>query len=532
MLPIVELYNDYLLAIINMTCTGITIDVNNTEHLLREYTLKHLGYLNEAQSILKTVWTDTRLPDFNINSPDHKSAVLFGGSIKINVKSLVGKFKNGKDKYKNQEELVKIKGYGLPTNLTRPAKKGGLYSTDDKVMAEIMAYPNTPPDVLRYCELQELAMKYKKAAKTYCKAFLDYNVDGIIYPNFNSTITPTGRLTSSAPNVQNLPSKNDMAKDIMGLMIAPKGWVCVAVDFSQLEKWVQCLVSGDSTLRKALENGVCMHCMTLAKLEGLDYAWVYNKAKVEQDKEWDKKRTMIKPVGFLMDYGGMEKRVAKETGLPLADVREIYKIDKELYPEKHKFFEETLPSVVDSTMTFSLAENIAASKLHGKDGVQLFGKAELLPIFDKQGNVHYNKQELRKVGYWQTNYGKKYHFTDTGRMDARGNIKRNFSLPKFKNYPNQGGGADIQAATTAELSQILITKCDKIKMVSEIHDSKLFYVREDVLQPVCKWLKETIEDVPTIFMRRFGVDIPFKFPVEIKIGSDFGNMKVLKLGEN
>jgi DNA polymerase I-like protein with 3'-5' exonuclease and polymerase domains len=75
---------------------------------------------------------------------------------------------------------------------------------------------------------------------------------------------------------------------------------------------------------------------------------------------------------------------------------------------------------------------------------------------------------------------------------------------------------------------MLLKKTDKIKMINEIHDSKLFYVREDCLKPVIEWLKETIENVPTIFKRRFNIDIPFKFPIEIKIGKNFGDMTVYK----
>jgi DNA polymerase I-like protein with 3'-5' exonuclease and polymerase domains len=413
MLPIVQLYNDYLLSIINMTCTGVSIDVTGAEKLLKEYTIKHLEYLKEAQDILKSVWTDERLPEFNINSPDHKSAVLFGGKIKVVETVDAGFYKNGNPKTKKQEIYLHVPGYGLNTQLTRPAKKEGMYSTDDKVLSAIKTHPNTPEQVLKYCELQELSMKYKKAAKTYCQAFIERsNEKGVLYPNFNNTITPTGRITSSEPNLQNIPSKGDLAKDLMGLLVAPPRWVCVAADFSQLEKWIQCLVSEDKELQNALESGTCLHCMTLSKIEGKDYAWVYQKAKVEQDPVWDKKRTMIKPVGFLMDYGGMPQRVAKETGMDLAEVEEIYRIDKDMYPDKHAFFEQKLPKAVANSSTFSRACNIAASKRKGKEGVQVFGKVELLPIFDKMGNVNYTKQEFRRVGYWQTNYGKKYHFTD------------------------------------------------------------------------------------------------------------------------
>lgn len=525
MLPLIEMYNDYLLAIINMTCTGVHIDVSKAEDLRSEFTLKHLQYLKDAQDILKSVWTNPKLPEFNINSPDHKSAVLFGGSIKTVENNQDGYYKNGNPRFRKQEVYIDVQGYNVPTTLSRAGSKDGLYSTDKKVMDLIGIDPTTPQEVKEYCKLQRLSMKYKKAAETYCAAFIERSVAGILYPHFNSTVTPTGRLSSSEPNMQNIPSKGELAEAIMGLLIAPKGWICCSIDFSQLEKWVQALISQDATLISALENGICMHCLTLAKMEGQTYEDVYKWAKIDNDPIWDKKRTMIKPVGFLMDYGGMPKRVALETGLTLADVEEIYRINKDTYPDKHNFFENVLPEAVRKSQTFSLANNIAASRRKGVDAAQILGKVELLPIFDNLGKAQYNKQEFRHVGYWSTNYGKKYHFTDNGRISRQGQLQRNFSLPKFKNYPNQGGGADIQGATTAELLKVLLTKSDKVRMINEIHDSKLFYIREDCIKPVIEWLQETIENVPKIFKRRFNVDIPFKFPVEVKIGPNFGQME-------
>lgn len=526
MLPLIEMYNDYLLGQINMACTGIRIDVLKVEQLLKEYNIKHLEYLQQAQEILKSVWTDPRLPAFNINSTDHKSVVLFGGEITVDERAQVGYYKNGNPRFKKEEVAIKMAGFGLDTKLTHPNKKIGFYSTDDKVLSAIKLHPETPSAVIKYCELQEQAMKYKKAAKTYCQAFLDRSVDSILYPHFNNTITPTGRLSSSEPNMQNIPSKNELAADLMGCLIAEPSWKCVTIDFSQLEKWTQAWVSGDENLLEKLLDGTCLHCLTLANIEGLDYNYVYRKAKIEQDKEWEAKRTNIKPIGFRMDYGGMPQGTATDLNLPLDFVESVHNADKALFPQKYKFFEEILPQEVKRTSTYSLACNIAASRMKGKDGTQVCGKAELLPIFDKLGNVHYTVQELRHVGYWQTNYGKKYHFVDFGRYNKDESVRRNFSMPKFKNYPNQGGAADIQAATTAELLPILMQKRDRIKMHLEIHDSKLFTVREDVLEPCLKWLKETIENVPSIFKRRFGIDMPFKrIPIEIKVGDNFGEMK-------
>lgn len=531
MIPIIELYNDYLLAIINMSCTGIEVDVIKTEKTLQEFNIKHLEYLEQAQEILKKVWTDTRLPIFNINSPDHKSAVLFGGFIKVDERVQDGFFKNGNPRYRKQSVSVPVEGWGISPSLSTPGKKEGLYSTDDGVMKRI-ALETDSYDIKEYCRLQQQSMMYKKAAKTYLQAFLDRSVNGVLYPNYNNTITPTGRISSSEPNMQNLPSKSETASKVEGCLVAPKDWVCVSADFSQLEKWVQCLVSGDVALQDKLESGACLHCVTLAAVEELDYQWVYQKAKIEQDPVWDKKRTAIKPVGFLMDYGGMARRVAQETGLDEETVNKIFEKDKELYPQKHRFFEETLPEAVKSGATISRECDIPASRKKGKDSSRFVNGVELLPIFDKDGNVSYTDQDVRQVGYWQTNYGKRYHFLDNGRRIKNG-IKRGFSMPQFKNYPNQGGGSDIQAATSAELLRCLLLKGDKIKMVMEIHDSKRFYIRKDCLDQILRWLKATIEDVPKIFLRRFGVVIPFKFPIEFEVGDySFGKMTKYEFNNN
>ncbi len=528
MLEYIKMRNDYLLAQINMTCTGVLIDIPKCEYLLRGYNIQHIEYLKKARDCLSVVWKDPRLPDFNVNSPDHKSAVLFGGRIKIKESVQNGFYKNGKPKYKNMETYVRVQGFRLSPRLTRPSKKEGLYSTDDKTLKAIKLSPNTPEAVKNYCNMQDMAMKYKKAGKTYCKAFLDRsNAEGILFPQFNNTVTPTGRLSSSAPNMQNIPAKSKFADDLMGLLIAPKGWACVSGDFSQLEKWVQAWVSGDLNLTAKLLSGTCLHCLTLANMESLDYDWVYQKAKVEQDPIWDAKRTNIKPIGFRMDYGGMAKGTAADLGLPLDFVQAVHDTDKALFPDKYKFFEEELPEIVKKSSTYSLACNISASKSKGKDGSKFFGKAELLPIFDKNKDAGYNNNYIRRVGYYKTEYGKKYAFLDTGN-DYKGEIRRRFSMPQFKNYPNQGGGADIQGSTSVEILSMLLSKPDKIKMFNEIHDSKLFYVREDVLEPVLKWLKEKIEDVPAIFMRRFGVHVPFKFPIEFKIGTSFSPEQMTK----
>ncbi len=436
MLPIAELYNDYLLSLINMTCSGIKVDVLQTERTLQEFNLKHLEYLEEAQNILKHYWTDERLPPFNINSVDHKSAVLFGGDIKIQETVEAGFFKNGNPKFKKQESAVHITGFHVPTTLTTPSKKIGFYKTDDGVMKAIAAGTKNP-ELKKYCELQKDAMMYKKAAKTYCQAFLDRSDEnGYLFPNFNNCLTQTGRLSSSEPNMQNISKRNKFGEILHKLLVVPEGWKAVSIDFSQLEIWVLAWLSADPILTDDLLKGTDLHIKRLQYYNDKTYEELYDLCKVKQDDYWNKQRTYAKTVSYQMAYGAQPKKVAESTGLDLEIVKTIFEKEAETYQGAAELALRVRAEIENNT-TYSKAVDIPASSKRGVNGNRVLGNVELLPVFDNKGNISYTNQEIRKVGYWRSPTGKKYHFLDTGRM-FKGKLKRSFSFTQPKNYPMQG----------------------------------------------------------------------------------------------
>lgn len=522
MLPIVELYNDYLLSLVNMSCTGIQLDLVVCEKTLTEFMLKHLEYLDEAQKLIKPLWSNPRLPTFNINSPDHKSAVLFGGEVKNMVRTKLGKYKNGNDKYGMVEHKIWVDGFGVPKVLTQPTKKQGVYVTDAGVMKGIEERTKNPK-LKRYCELQKEAMMYKKAAKTYVEAFINLSVDGILHPNFNNVATTTGRLSSSKPNMQNVSKRNKFGKTLHKLFVAPQGWKCVQIDFSQLEIWVMAWLSGDKLLREHLLTNVDMHCVRLAYYNpDKTYDELYKLCKIDKDPYWDKQRTFAKTVSYQMAYGAMPPKVAESTGLPLETVELIFEKESETYPDTAKLSERVMESIKASA-TFSVGKNIPSSQKKGIHGSRIVRGVELLPIFDKDGKVRYSEQEFRKVGYWASPTGKKYHFLQNGRM-FKGNVSKSFVFTQPKNYPMQGSAADIQGATTAALLPLLLKHSDKIKMINEVHDSKWMYVKEEYIDLILPKIRAIIEDVPRIFKERFAIDVPFRFPVDIELGDNFAEM--------
>lgn len=519
MLPIVQLYQDYLLSLVNMTCSGIQLDMGACEQTLTDFNLKHIEYLEQAQELIKPLWGNPRLPKFNINSPDHKSAILFGGEIKNVIRTKVGMYKNGNEKYSNVEHKIWVGGFGVPKLYTKATKKDGVYTTDNSVMLNIAANINNER-VKKYCELQKEAMMYKKAAKTYVEAFINLSVNGVLYPNFNNVATTTGRLSSSKPNMQNVSKRNKFGKTLHKLFVAPTGWKCVQIDFSQLEVWVMAWLSGDPLLQKHLLEGIDMHCVRLGYYNDKSYDELVRLCKTEAVDEWVKARSAAKTVSYQMAYGAMPPKVAESTGLSLETVQLIFEKEAETYPNTVKLGDTVLRSVKNSC-NFSFAKNITKSQTRG---LGFSNGIELLPIFDNGGNISYNAGEYRKVGYWSSPTGKKYHFLQNGRM-YKGNVSKSFSFTQPKNYPMQGTAADIQGATTAELLKLLIKHPDKIKMINEVHDSKWFYIKEEYVDKIIPKLREIIEDVPKIFKERFNIDIPFRFPVDIEIGDNFADMK-------
>ncbi len=284
------------------------------------------------------------------------------------------------------------------------------------------------------------------------------------------------------------------------------------------------MLSNDSLLIQHLLDGIDLHIVRL-QYYNLDktYEELYKLCKEDKDPYWDKQRTLAKTVSYQMAYGAQPKKVAESTGLDLSIVELIFEKEKQTYPDAASFG-DIVRQQAEALATVSLACNIPASQKRGKEGSRILGKVELLPVFDKDGNVSYTDEIIRRVGYYKSFLGQKWHFLDTGR-DGKWGFKKSFSFTQPKNYPMQGTAATIQGATTAALLKALLNKQDRIRMINEVHDSKWFYVREDVLAPCLKWLKETIEDVPSIFLERFGITVPFKFPVDIDIGPNFGEME-------
>ncbi len=525
MLDVIKTYNNYMLCLLIVQNTGIPVNIVQCEKTLREFKLKAIDYLRSATDLIKPMWNN-ELGDFNVNSPKDKSAILFGGTYIIKRRVEDGLYKNGNPKFKSVDEEINIKGFGVPTYLTTEGAKKGQYATGADIVEKIYAKSKNP-QLIEYCKLQRLSMSYNKMCSTYLEPFLTLSIDGLLYPNYNNTMTITSRLSSSKPNLQNVPSKGEMLLPIQGQLVAPEGWVCVSADYSQLEIYISAYLANDPQLTADLLSGVDFHVKRLSYAEDMPYSDVYKLCKVDKNPIWESKRTSAKTISYQKAYGASPKSLSITTGIDEQIIKRIFEKEDLEYPQV-ALFNKSVMDQVNGSKTPSLAINIpSAKKRGGKDSKQFVAGMELLPILDSEGNTRFDRNEYRSVGYYKAITGKRYSFEEVGR-DSRNGITRGFSTTQTKNYHIQGTASDVQATSSAAILPLILKHPDKIKMVNEIHDSKWFLVKEKYLPQMLPIIRELMENVPKNFDNQLKVRMPFRIPVDFKIGPNFAELTEYK----
>jgi DNA polymerase-1 len=536
MLPIIELYNQYLLALIMIEVNGILVDISATEKLYKEFSLEVVKYLEIATDIVKPLWVGLNLPALNVNSSVHSALLLFGGDIRVQVRRGTGVLNKtgnnkGKEKTKLFEELIHIKGFGLdPSKYSRETKKG--WSTDKGAIENIYAKCGNP-QAIEYCKNLKLSATYKQKISTYLNALLYKSVDGIIRANYNNTETNTSRLSASSPNLQNIPAHGEFGASIPALLIAPPGWSCVSIDFSQLEVLCQAMLSQDWNLCRDIRDGVDFHVKRLCYIEPeYTYTQILQLAKVLKEGDWPDKRSKAKVISFQKAYGAAPESLAKITGLPIELVKQIFEKEDIEYPSV-KEFDDNVANEVKRSAVLSRKYHYAVRSTKGNDskGVprKFVGDVELLPIRERDKKTYtFVSNEYRHVGFYVSPTGKRYAFLEYGSRKQDGDIFRYYKPTQMKNYAMQGSAGDIQAITTVAMFSLLLKHSDKVKLVNEIHDSKWFLIKNEYLDSILSKLCGIMRNTSQLLKQRFGIDISFNFDVEAKVGKNFADMQVYK----
>lgn len=267
----------------DMECTGIKLDTK----YLKTFARKLEDSISDQQQQIYG-YADQ---EFNISSPGQLADILFN---KLNLPK--AGIKKGKTGFSTAaSELAKLQG-------THP--------------------------------IIDLIGSYREATKlknTYVDT-LPQQVDenSRLHTTFNLTIAPTGRLSSADPNLQNIPVKTDLGKNIRTAFVADKGNLLVSIDYSQQELRLAAALSGDENMIKAFNSGADIHAETAAQLYGIDAKDV-TKAQ----------RSSVKEVNFGIMYGLGPHALSQSTGMSFPEARDFIKRYFEIRPKLKEYIENT-----------------------------------------------------------------------------------------------------------------------------------------------------------------------------------------------
>lgn len=298
-----ELEMGTLEAICEMGATGAYVDVPAMREFRDELSARLPGIESRVYKAAGTY--------FNLGSVPQKQAILYGPD-----------------------------GVGLkPTNLTKGGKakrKAGKplaytdYSTDDEALKKHAGHP-----------LVEAIFEYQEVTKiksTYLDAYLGTDekpsivFDGRVYSKFNQVGAVTGRFSSSDPNLQNVPSRGQYGKRMRGFYIAPRGFVLLVADYGQIEKRILAHYCRDGKLYEGFMNGIDAHTTTACALFHVAPEHVTPFMR----------NNIAKSLGFAVDYGAEEERVATMAGIPVKEARAFLAQHEREFPEIYDFKERLL----------------------------------------------------------------------------------------------------------------------------------------------------------------------------------------------
>jgi len=262
-------------VLMDMEITGIKIDVN----FFKDMSKKFAGELSSTERKI----FDLAGEEFNINSPQQLGYILFE---RLNLP--------GKKKTK---------------------KKSG-YSTDFEVLTELANLHEIPTLLLRFRTISKLKSTYLDALVN----MVNPNT-GRLHTSYNQTVTATGRLSSSNPNLQNIPIRTEEGREIRKGFIADNGHLLLSADYSQIELRVFAHYSDDPVLLRAFEKGEDIHTRTAAEVFDLDPKMVT-----------EEMRRMAKTINFGIIYGMGPIKLAKELGIN----KKVAQVYLDSYYERYK----------------------------------------------------------------------------------------------------------------------------------------------------------------------------------------------------
>lgn len=314
----------------------------------------------------------------------------------------------------------------------KPLKKtpGGAPSTSEEVLEELaLDYP-LPKVILEYRGLAKLKSTYTD------KLPLMINPKtGRVHTSYHQAVTATGRLSSTDPNLQNIPVRNEEGRRIRQAFIAPEDYLIVSADYSQIELRIMAHLSRDEGLLKAFAEGKDIHRATAAEVFGLPLESVSNE-----------QRRSAKAINFGLIYGMSSFGLARQLNIPRKEAQKYMDLYFERYPGVLDYMERT-------------------------------------------------RQQAKEQGYVATLDGRRLYLPD---IKSSNGARRAGAERAAINAPMQGTAADIIKRAMIAVDKWLESEKPRVRMIMQVHDELVFEVHKDDLDAVSKKVHELMENSTTL----------------------------------
>ncbi len=309
--------------------------------------------------------------------------------------------------------------FKLPIMVKTP---GGQPSTNEEALEAIADQHELPRVILEYRSLAKLRSTYTEKL-----AQIVNPRTGRVHTSYGQAIAATGRLSSSDPNLQNIPIKTAEGRRIRQAFVAPAGWKVVAADYSQIELRILAHLSGDSGLMAAFHGGQDVHRATAAEIFGLP-----------QEQIDANQRRAAKTINFGLIYGMSAFGLARALGITRGDAQDYMARYFARYPGVQTFMEEV-------------------------------------------------REQARRDGYVETLFGRRVYLDY---IHSRNGAQRAGAERAAINAPMQGTAADIIKRAMLSVDAWLQDRGDSARMLMQVHDELVFEVREDHVEAIVSGVRE------------------------------------------
>ena len=303
--------------------------------------------------------------------------------------------------------------------------QGGQASTAEDALQELAEIYDLPKLIMEHRHLVKLKTTY-----TDKLPLMINSKTSRVHTSYQQAVTSTGRLSSTEPNLQNIPIRSSVGREIRKAFIAEKGYKILAADYSQVELRIIAHLSQDPNLLHAFQQGLDVHRATAAETLG-----------IKADDVTPEQRRQAKAVNFGLIYGMGAFGLAKQLGIPRGEAQEYFDIYFARYPGVKRYMEDA-------------------------------------------------KAYAMQHGFVETIFGRRLHLPE---INSRNMAKKRAAERVAINAPMQGSAADIIKRAMILIDEWIIKENIDARMIMQVHDELVFEVKDDQVEKISKEIKQFME---------------------------------------